>query len=266
VKLATALVACAALWASAHAATDAEALRYDKGAVSGTLDAVPADEAVESLATATGARLEGTVIAPKPVTASFRNESIEGALARILGQQNFTVRYGSEDRVKSITLLGGPAAAKPAPAPPAATEPSVEAKTPSAGYGFPVELSRALQRHRPLPLPDVLAKSMGVEEATVPELLDTATLDEDGVTRAQASQVVLSALEMNGRLRRSFLRTLHDLDDEQFAAILEAESGPRFVEVVEFLTAHSREPSIKKKAGVILEQLRPPPAGPVTPQ
>jgi len=262
-----ALVVCGTLTLTGvgQAAADPAALRYEHGRVSGRLDEVPADEAVKALATATGAHLEGTVIEPEPVTASFKSESIEGVLARVLGEQNFTVRYGTEDRVKSIALLGGPVAKAPTPATAVeAAEPSTPAAAPSEGYGFPVELSRALERYRPLPLPDVLAESMGVENATFPELLDAATLDENGVTRAQATQVVLSALEMHGRLRRSFLRTLHQLDDQQFAAILQAESGPRFVEVVEFLTAHSREPSIQKKAGVILEQLRPPGA-PVPP-
>lgn len=251
----------------AHAAptepapASAPLLRYEKGVVSGTLDEVPADEAVAALATASGARLEGTVITPEPVSVSFKRESLDGALARVLGAQNFTVRYGTGDTVKSITLLGGPAAPKPPP-PVAAEAPAAAPAAKSEGYGFPLELSRALGRYRPLPIPDVLAEAMGVENATFPELLDTATLDENGVTRAQATQVVLSALEMHGRLRRSFLRTLHQLDDQQFADILAAESGPRFVEVVEFLTAHSREPSIQKKAGVILEQLRPVDAAP----
>jgi len=253
---------------AAPAAAAPASLAYANGRVTGRLDDVPAGEAIAALVSATGARLEGTIIDDQPIKATFRSESLEGTLTRILGEQNFTVRYGSGDTVKSITLLGGPAATPPptlAPVAEAPVEPPPEPEKPSEGYGFPVELSRALERHRPLPLPDPLAEAMGIESATFPELLDAATLDENGVTRSMATQVVLSSLEMHGRLRRSFLRTLHGLDDQQFAAIVQAESGARFVEVVEYLTAHSREPSIQKKAGVILEQLKPPPPDPAAP-
>jgi hypothetical protein len=100
---------------------------------------------------------------------------------------------------------------------------------------------------------------MGAEQATFPELLEVATGDDDGVRRAQATQAVLSALEKESGIRRSFLRTLHRLDDASLAGIMSSASGPGFLQIVEYLAAHSREPGLQKKATVVLEQLRPTP-------
>src|SRR5262249_50833917 len=131
------------------------------------------------------------------------------------------------------------------------------------GPAFPLTLSRAFTRHRPVPVPEPLAGAMGTDRATFPQLLEVAIVDEDGIRRALATQVVLSALEREGRLRRSFLRTLHDLDEASLQAIVQADSGPRFVALLQFLAAHSREAGLQKKATVVLDQLQPdaPPPG-----
>jgi len=90
----------------------------------------------------------------------------------------------------------------------------------------------------------------------MPELLETATADDDGISRALASQAVLSALEKEGRYRRSFLRSLHQLDPEEMTGLATGSSGERLVELLEYLSAHSREPTLQKKAGVVLEQMQ----------
>jgi hypothetical protein len=111
-------------------------------------------------------------------------------------------------------------------------------------------------RHRPLTLSKPLADKFGEEKATMPRLLEIATGDDDGATRALATQVVLGALERQGRYRRSFLRSLHRLPPEEMTAIATGPSGERFEELLQHLAAHSREPTLQKKAGVILDQLR----------
>ena len=115
-----------------------------------------------------------------------------------------------------------------------------------------------MAKHRPVTLPDPLAEKLGMPEATFPELLETATLDADGTTRAQASMAVLTALEREGRLRRSFLRSLHRLDAQGRADLLASESGPRFLEILELMAVHSREPGLQKKVSVVLDELSPP--------
>lgn len=235
----------------------APVVRYADDRVTATFDAVPLDDVLTAIGAATGATIRGTIVAPRDVSAELESVPLNEALHRLLGEQNIMVSYGAGDRVKAIVLLGGreapprppPAAPVAAPAKPAAPAPPV----------FPLQLSRAFVRHRPVAVPEPLAEAMGDERATFPELLEVATGDDDGVRRSQATQVVLSALEKESGLRRSFLRTLHRLDDASLGAIIASESGPRFQEILEYLAVHSREPSLQKKAGVVLEQLRPRP-------
>jgi hypothetical protein len=222
---------------------DALAVRYANDRVTASLDAAPLDEVLAALAGACGADVRGAIAAPRDVTMELDDVPLPEALQRLLGDQNFTVSYGA-DRVKTIVLLGGPGAP---PSTPTATMPAPAASGPPV---LPLQLARAFVRHRPVAVPDALAAALGAETATFPELLQVATSDDDGVLRAQATQAVLSALEKETGVRRSFLRTLHRLDT---AAV-----GSRVQEILEYLAAHSREPSLQKKAGVVLQQLRSP--------
>jgi hypothetical protein len=227
------------------------AVRWEHERVTARFTATPVADAVQAVAAATGAELRGTVLASNEVTVDLDAVPLDEALHRLVGAQNFTVRYGEGGRVKTIALEGGEAVAtQKTDASPAAGVP-VDAKP-----TFPIVLSRMFKRHRPLKLSDQLAERFGEEKASMPQLLELATGDDDGVTRALASQTVLSALEREARYRRSFLRSLHDLDSEELAAIAGGPNGERLEELLGFLAAHSREPTLQKKAGIVLEQLQ----------
>jgi hypothetical protein len=251
-RVGTTLLLLAWLVSTARAADPV--VTYANDRVTATLHAVPLADVLRALGAASGADIRGGIVAPRDVTAELDAVPLPEALHRLLGEQNFTVSYGAGDRLKAVVLLGGPEAPPPPASPVAETAPS--APGPAV---FPLQLSRAFTRHRPVAVPDDLAAAMGVQRATFTELLQVATGADDGVRRAQATQVVLSALEKESGIRRSFLRTLHRLDAPSLDGIMASESGPRFQEILEYLAAHSREPSLQKKAGIVLEQLRPSP-------
>lgn len=232
-------------------------VRFEDDGVTARFVATPLEDAVREVATATGGDLLGGVVAPRDVTLELHAVPLDEALHRLLAPQSFTVRYGEDGRVKAIVLRGGPEAAPPPQETPTAAGVPVEEAKPT----FPIVLSRMFLRHRPIKLSDPLAERFGQEKATMPELLEMATGDDDGITRALASQSVLSALEREGRYRRSFLRSLHRLGPEELAAIATGPSGERLTELMEYLAAHSREPTLQKKAGVVLEQLEEARAG-----
>ena len=226
-------------------------VRYERERITARFDAVPLTDAIQQIVTATGGDLRGGVRDPRDVTLELHGVPLEEALGRLLGAQNFTVRYGEGGRVKTIALEGGPEAPpKPKETPTAAGEP------PKEGPAFPIVLSRMFMRHRPITLSEPLAERFGQEKASMPELLEIAMVDEDGISRALASQAVLSALEREGRYRRSFLRSLHQLDPDEMSGLAMGPGGARLVELLEFLSAHSREPTLQKKAGVVLEQMQ----------
>ncbi len=233
------------------AAAAEPAVRWERERITARFAGTPVVDAVQAVAIATGGELRGTVLAPGDVTIELDAVPLDEALHRLVGAQNFTVRYGEDGRVKSIVLQGGELAAPPpSDAAPAAGVPDDAKPT------FPIVLSRMFKRHRPLKVPDQLAEQLGRGQASMPELLELATGDDDGVTRALASQVVLSALERESRYRNSFLRSLHDLDPESLSDIAAGPSGERLEELLGFLAAHSREPTLQKKAGIVLDQLQ----------
>ena len=227
-------------------------LRYENERVTARFEHVPVADAVAALAGATGAELHGGIISTREVTLVLDAVPVEEALHRLLGGQNFTVSYADGGRVTRIVLRGGPEA----PAPPPAGSPAAGAAPEPAKPGFPVVLGRMFDRHRPIDIPEPLAKEVGANKLGMPELLQMAMADENGINRALATNVVLTALEREARYRRAFLRSLHRLDPEELAGIATGPDGARFEEILEFLAAHSREPTLQKKAGVVLDQLR----------
>ena len=67
---------------------------------------------------------------------------------------------------------------------------------------------------------------------------------------------MLSALEREGRYRRSFLRSLHQLAARRAERHRGRPERRALAELLEYLAAHSREPTLQKKAGVVFERLR----------
>lgn len=240
----------AVLLASSVLAARAD-VRFVHDRITARFAGTPVADAVREVAAATGAELLGNVLAPRDVTLELDAVPLEEALHRLLGPQSFTVRYAEDGRVKAIVLRGGPEAPPPPRETPTAAGVPVE-HPPT----FPIVLSRMFLRHRPIKLSDPLAERFGQEKASMPELLEIATGDDDGIMRALASQAVLSALEREGRYRRSFLRSLHQLEPDELAAIANGPNGARLTELMEYLAAHSREPTLQKKAGIVLDQLQ----------
>ncbi len=233
-------------------------VEYRDDRVTAKLEAVELEAALAALAQASGAELRGTVRTPRTITTELDAVPIGEAMPRLLGEQNFTLSYAADGRLTAIVLLGGPEKPPPPAAQPAASPAAGSSKPPA----FPLELSRTIREHRPVPVPQPLARRMKADQAKFPELLEVATVDANGVNRAMATQVVLSALEKESRLRRSFFRTLRQLDEPTAATIMASSSGPRFKEMMEYLAAHSREPGLQKKAAAVVEQLSPPAAAP----
>lgn len=252
--LVLAAVVCGAATALAAAERTNLHVAYSDDRLTAHVDAVPVREVLDAVATASGAAIRGQPLDDRPVSADLDAVPIDDALHRLLGSQNFTLSFGSGGRLKTVVLLGGPEAPPPSDDRPTAAG---VAPPPPAPPAFPLALSRAFTRHRPVPVPEQLAEALGADRATFPQLLELATVDDDGTHRAEATQVVLSALERESWLRRSFLRTLHDLDDASLQDIASGESGPRFIALLQFLAAHSREAGLQKKANVVLDQLQP---------
>ena len=236
-------------------------VEYRDDRLSAHLGEVPLADVLAEVGQATGAEIRGRPEQVRMVTADFDAVPLTEALPRLLGQESFTLRYGRSGRLRAIELRGGPGApaVARAPQPPTAALPSPAAGVAPTGPAPTTPPSLALPprvaRHRPLPVPERLAEVLGSDSASFDQIFDLATNQGDGVVRAMAMQVTLSALEREHGLRRSLFTSLRKGQDGSLGAFLQT---PGAVELLQFLAAHSREPSVQKKATTLLDTVRPP--------
>lgn len=221
---------------------------------------MPVADLLAAIAKQTGAELRGAPRVEREVSLDVEAASLGDALKRVLGEQNFTVRYAADGKPGTIELLGGPEAKPAAKADSApAAAPAAERKALPVRLGFP----RKFPSKRPLELPESLQKAAGTKTATFDEAFDLATLQSEGLTRAIASQVVLGQLERDRRVRRALLSAVNKLDDDTLANFRGTVEGERVEELLEFLSVHSRELSLQHKATIALDRFR---AGTAPPQ
>jgi hypothetical protein len=166
-------------------------LRYADGRLSVRLARVPLYQVMATLERELGVVVEGELLDRREVTKQFDDVPLPRALARILGRQNFTLRYDAEGNPVRIDLLGLPAAAppkqeKPKPLPTLAT---VIAREP------PVVLSPRLR--------DVLRRP----SARLVHVLGTALRHGDPAVRADARRLVLTTFEQRSTIRAALQRS-----------------------------------------------------------
>src|SRR5439155_1732558 len=83
---------------------------YDADQVTGHARRVALADVVREIGRQSGAEVVGHVRKPRDVSQEFDGVPLVEALARLLEEQNFTLRYGPEGKLRTITLLGEPLA------------------------------------------------------------------------------------------------------------------------------------------------------------
>src|SRR5262249_56136174 len=127
----------------------------------------------------------------RPGPADLDAAPMDDALPRLPGSQNSPLSLGRGGQRKT----GVPRGAPEAPAPPSDRPTAAGAAPPApAAPGFPLSLSRAFTRHRPVPVPEQLAEALGADRATFPQLLEMATVDDDGTPPPQPTPPTLPPL------------------------------------------------------------------------
>src|SRR5437867_12323593 len=84
---------------------------YDADQLTVHAKRVPLANVVREIGRQSGAEIVGEVRKPRDVSRDFDQVPLVDALARLLGEQNFTLRYGPEGKLRTIALLGEPLAA-----------------------------------------------------------------------------------------------------------------------------------------------------------
>src|SRR2546427_12127778 len=112
----------------AAAGSPRRVLHYGNDRLTVNVQEVPLVEVVTEIAHQSGADLRGQVCRPRDVSAAFEGEPLAAALERLLGEQNFTLRYGRDGQLQVIQLLGPPEARA------ASSTPAAAALRPTPGH------------------------------------------------------------------------------------------------------------------------------------
>src|SRR5437867_6017836 len=83
---------------------------YDADRVTVHAERVALADVVREIGRQSGAEILGHVRKPRDVSLDFERVPLVDALARLLKEQNFTLRYGPEGKLRTIDLLGEPLA------------------------------------------------------------------------------------------------------------------------------------------------------------
>src|SRR3989442_412192 len=83
---------------------------YDDDRLTVHAEGVPLTDVVREIGRQSGADIVGAVRKPRDVRQDVDRVPLVDALVRLLGEQNFTLRYGPEGKLRTIDLLGEPLA------------------------------------------------------------------------------------------------------------------------------------------------------------
>lgn len=216
------------------------------GRITAELQGVPRDEALRELATTLGADVWGEVQNPVPVSHRFDEASVARTLDRLLGAQNFILRYDGDGRLARIELLG---LALPR-ATPNGSRPGQR--------GRPATFDQLLARHRPVPVTGNLRTAARRDTAPLPQLIALAILQPDPAVRAEAARTVLRAIEGDASLRQAMLVWLRSADAASVAALAQQRARIRAADVLGLVAREARTPLLRTRAAQGLAQLRAP--------
>ena len=230
---------------------DAErVVRYTNDQLTVRLARAPVGEVLDEIGRASGAEIRGQPN-PREVSAAFEDVPLPDALHRLLGNQNFMLKYGEKSRLVAIDLLAGEGA------PPGTTSVAARVSSTTTVPQPPQQtLQEALQRFPAVPITGALAGALGTNTATIDQLVNTALHHDDAGVRAEALRTTLNAVESDATLRGSLLATVNSIDDVALTASLRGIAGDRAEELAAHVATQARASELRVKASSVLQQIR----------
>ncbi len=260
-RLAAAVLAAVALGPSpvlAAAQGSSPIVTYRRDQLSVRLESVPLADVLAELGRVSGASIRGAPREPRDITAKFDDVPLPEALHRLLGDQNFMLRYGERDRLRTIELFGGPQEPREA----STTSPaagSAGAPSPAAGSKMPQSFAivlSVLEQHPPVAVTGGLAAALGGNTATFRQLFDAATNQQDAGLRTEAFRASLKAFEAEPDLRGRVLTLLAGMDEVALGQALRGIAGTQAEAIANQVATEAQTGELRSKALSVLQRLR----------
>jgi hypothetical protein len=240
--------------------TPAPTVRYRNDRVSLDVRDVGLDVLLKAIAKESGAELLGAARTERTVTIAFDDVPIKEALERLVGAQNFTLKYDDGGKLKAIELRGGQLAAeKPKPD----EAPTAEGNTtPPKWYAF----YKLFDGRDPIPVHGLLREKFGKDELGWDYLGNTAIASEDPRIRAAALRALMKALDRDPEMKAEVMDALGAMSDEELAAFARKNAHYRAEDFVKNAMRETSEMELRSRARKVLHELRKIPfKGPIVP-
>ena len=225
---------------------------YDADQVTVHARRVALADVVREIGRQSGAEVVGHVRKPRDVSQEFDGVPLVEALARLLEEQNFTLRYGPEGKLRTITLLGEPLAVAAAHATQADASSGDKPASGRPHRHHGVHASRET-------LPDGQVRVSVAGTDTGGAMKGSARLgslsEQGGTTQEVASQELPAPDVLDRSLRRRFLDTLTQMDESALADYFATPEGQRTQAFLEDLAAHHPSSHSSEKATGILGKI-----------
>ena len=229
---------------------------YDADQLTVHAKRVPLANVVREIGRQSGAEIVGEVRKPRDVSRDFDQVPLVDALARLLGEQNFTLRYGPEGKLRTIALLGEPLAAAAQTTPADASNPDKQASARRHRH-HGVRSSRET-----LPDGQVLVTVADTETGRATNLRDASKgspedparlggLSQQGATTQEQWPV---PDELDRKLRRSFLDLLAQMDEGTLAQYFTTPEGQKAQALLEDFAANHPSGRANQKANGVLDR------------
>ncbi len=239
-------------------------VEYRNDLLSVDLQRTPLADVIDELGRQSGAAIHGHVRKPRELSLLFADVPLPDALERVLGEQNFTLRYGAGGRLEAIDLLGEP---RPLLAPAAtAGEPgsptSLQVRGPggaapaAAGQGARAGLSVSV-------LGGPAANGQGGAPGppgAIAAGLQTAAQAQTSTRDHQQQEGDPTAADLEQRIRRSVMNSLDAMDDASLAAFMDTPEGKRVQALLQFYADHHVGSHRQQQASGIIQRLPSAPA------
>lgn len=226
-----------------------QVVRYANDRVSVTLEHAPLDAVLQELAKQSGADLIGATRDARELTMTFEDVSVQEALERMVGAQNFTLKYDEKGELRSIELRGDKEALRRPPPVPLSPD---ENRTPAKEYAF----WKAFDRRDPVPLKGSVAKLFGTDQAPWDHLGNAAIAQPEARARRAAMRAMVQALEDDPEMRDQVMAALDAMTDAELAAFARARTKSRAEDFVRNVLRETPEKELRDRARGVLRELK----------
>jgi hypothetical protein len=203
--------------------------------VSISATATPVTDLLALIGTEAGIDVRGHVADPRSVTVEFRDVPIRRAVQRLIGEQSFTMRYGTAGELRRITLGWT----------------IEESSQPETRQAARQNFETALREHPHIRVDGLLARQFGKNEVPITRLLSVVRIQPEGPLRTEAMARFLAEVESDRILRRG----LRELTSAQLLQFLRRYGGRHAPELARFLAAKAKDASVRQQAVTALRTL-----------